>query len=64
MFGLLRVLGLAVLVALILLVGDTAACKGAWWPQPLLASLAVTVVVRLTRVLTLMSHLLKARVTP
>lgn len=65
MFGLLRVLGLAVVVALIALVGDTAtaAVKGAPWPQPFLGALAITVLLRLTRVLTLLSHLLKARIT-
>lgn len=66
MFGLLRVLGLALVVALIALVGDTgsAAVIGAAWPQPVLGALAVTVLLRLWRVLTLLSHLLKARVAP
>lgn len=64
MFGLLRTLGLTLVVALIAVVGDTAAgsATGAPWPQPVLGALAVMACLRLTRVLTLMSHLLKARV--
>ncbi len=64
MFGLLRTLGLTLVVGLIAVVGDSAAASasGALWPQPVLGALAVTACLRLTRVLTLMSNLVKARV--
>lgn len=63
MFGLIRVLGGTVVVALLFLIVDTTACPGIPWAQPALGALASVVILRLTRVLILMSNLLKARTT-
>lgn len=66
MFGLMRVLGALLVVSVVAIVVDTrpSAPIGALWSQPILVALAVVAAARLTRVLILLSNLLKARVNP
>lgn len=63
MFGLLRALGAAALISLALLVLDGSSEEAHWIAQPVVLGCTVGIVVRLTRVLVLLSNLLKARTT-
>lgn len=60
-FGLLRSLGFTVLASLALLVLDGPLSESAWVAQPVVLACLVTVVLRVTRVLLLLSNLLAAR---
>jgi hypothetical protein len=62
MFGLLRALGAAILLSLFLVVVDREGTSHSW-AQPALLAVVVTGAIRVTRVLSLLSHLLKARAT-
>lgn len=64
MLGLLRALGALVLIALAMLVLDTNHPQPHWVTQPLILGCGFVVIVRVTRVLSLLSNLLKARSTP
>jgi len=61
MFGLLRALGAMVLISLTLLVLDGSAKKAHWVAQPVILGCMLVIVARVTRVLVLLSNLLKSR---
>lgn len=63
MFGLMRACGLAALGALVLLVTDTGSDVGTAFAQPILGAALVAIVLRMVRVLGLLSNLLRARNT-
>jgi hypothetical protein len=60
MFGLIRVLGVTVLISLLLMVFDSGATSSRW-VQPALVVVLVLSGLRVSRVLSLLSHLLRAR---